>query len=257
MSSFCLGCGSSMVEGERFCGVCGRDSEAGTSVPRIDPGVAFGLAPETSGKAIFSLIASFFIIILPFSIVAVVFGHLALSEIRKSGGRLTGKGLAIAGIVLGYLGTAFFLALLGIGIWVDRTRSTRRSGLASGETSVIATVRTLNTAEIAYRQAHREEGYTCSLQDLSSAWGINADVVRGRKNGYVFQLQGCQDEVPVVKYQVVAYPSVSARKGSPAYCSDQTSIIRMARNGSAEDCLTSGVELTENQIRNPEPWPKN
>src|SRR5579859_4850326 len=113
MSSFCPGCGSSMAEGERYCSVCGRDSQAGVSAPRIDPGVAFGLAPETSGKAIFSLIASFFIIVLPFSIVAVVFGHLAISEIRKSGGRFTGKGLAITGIVLGYVGIAFFLGLMG------------------------------------------------------------------------------------------------------------------------------------------------
>ena len=108
MSSFCLGCGSSMTEGERYCSVCGRDSQATASSPRIDPGVAFGLAPETSGKAIFSLIASFFIIILPFSIVAVVFGHVALADIRKSGGRLTGRGIATTGIVLGYLGAALF-----------------------------------------------------------------------------------------------------------------------------------------------------
>ena len=54
MSTFCLGCGNSTADGERFCRVCGRDSHPGASVPAIDPQVAFGLPPETSGKAIFS-----------------------------------------------------------------------------------------------------------------------------------------------------------------------------------------------------------
>jgi hypothetical protein len=40
----------------------------------------------------------------PFAFVAaVIFGHLGLSEIRKSAGRLKGDGLAIAGLVLGYM----------------------------------------------------------------------------------------------------------------------------------------------------------
>ena len=34
-------------------------------------------------------------------------GHKALSKIRKSGGALTGQGLAIAGLVMGYVGCTF------------------------------------------------------------------------------------------------------------------------------------------------------
>jgi hypothetical protein len=37
------------------------------------------------------------------SLLAVVFGHIALAQIRQAGGRLGGKGLAITGLVLGYL----------------------------------------------------------------------------------------------------------------------------------------------------------
>jgi hypothetical protein len=40
----------------------------------------------------------------PLSILAIIFGHLSLSEIRKSAGRLKGEGMAIAGLVLGYVG---------------------------------------------------------------------------------------------------------------------------------------------------------
>jgi hypothetical protein len=43
------------------------------------------------------------------SILAVVFGHIALSQIHQRGQR--GRGMAIAGLVLGYIGL-FFLAIL-------------------------------------------------------------------------------------------------------------------------------------------------
>ena len=47
--------------------------------------------------AIISLVSSFFV-----SLAAVICGHIALSQIKKTGER--GRGLAIAGLVLGYLG---------------------------------------------------------------------------------------------------------------------------------------------------------
>jgi hypothetical protein len=44
------------------------------------------------------------------SVLAVIFGHVALDQIRYRGGR--GRGLAIAGLSLGYLALAFLV--LGI-----------------------------------------------------------------------------------------------------------------------------------------------
>ncbi len=46
------------------------------------------------------------------AIVAVITGHMAKNEIRRSGGMLTGDGLATAGMVLGYVHLA--LAVVGI-----------------------------------------------------------------------------------------------------------------------------------------------
>ena len=65
-----------------------------------------GVPTPTSGKAIASLVCGVFFFILPASIAAVVLGHLSLSEIKKSAGRVQGQGLAIAGLVLGYMGLA-------------------------------------------------------------------------------------------------------------------------------------------------------
>ena len=264
MATFCPGCGNSISEDERFCPICGRDSLP--SAPRIDPGVAFGLAPETSGKAIFSLVCGLLFIMLPLSLVAVVFGHLSLSEIRRSAGRLTGRGLAITGLVFGYIGTALFAGLIGLSIYEARiaqqARTTRTASnriMETSENSAVASVRALNTAEIAYAQAHRASGYTCSLSELSGSWGISGDLASGRKNGYAFELSDCANAKgagPIVKYRLVAYPTVPRKTGTPAYCSSESDVIRMAPSGSPDDCMTTGTDLSESEITHPRTWPQ-
>lgn len=262
MSTFCLGCGHSMADRERFCGSCGRDTAAVALRP-VDPAVAFGLPPETSRKAIFSLVCGFIVLFFPFSVSAVIFGYLALWDIRRNPGGLKGRGLAIAGIVLGYLGVAFTIFLIGFGIYSVRTTEKRmreqRASISTvgSENSAVAALRILNTAEIAYSQAHRTRGYTCSLSQLSGTWGISKQLATGRKGGYAFQLQRCaaaKPGGPVVKYQVVASPEGAGNNGGPAYCSDQLDVIRIARNGSGNDCLSNGVDLSESEITHPQRW---
>ncbi|HTL59534.1 MAG TPA: DUF4190 domain-containing protein [Candidatus Limnocylindrales bacterium] len=65
--------------------------------------------PKTSGLAIWSLVLGI-LGVFCFSIIAgipaVIFGHTALSRIKRSGGMLEGNGLAIGGLVTGYLSIA-------------------------------------------------------------------------------------------------------------------------------------------------------
>lgn len=64
---------------------------------------------QTSTLAIVSLIAGILgWTVVPFfgSIVAVICGHMARKEIRQAPDRLEGDGLAVAGLVLGYLAIA-------------------------------------------------------------------------------------------------------------------------------------------------------
>ncbi|MET3172988.1 UNVERIFIED_ORG: hypothetical protein ABIB52_000816 [Arthrobacter sp. UYCu721] len=56
-----------------------------------------GLEPKYNVLAIISLVTAFFI-----SLAAIITGHLALSQIKKSGEK--GRGLALAGVILGYVG---------------------------------------------------------------------------------------------------------------------------------------------------------
>jgi hypothetical protein len=46
------------------------------------------------------------------SLLAVIFGHIALSQIKRSQGWTTGRGMAIAGVVLGWVGLASLVILL-------------------------------------------------------------------------------------------------------------------------------------------------
>jgi Domain of unknown function (DUF4190) len=74
---------------------------------------------RTSGLAIASLVTGLFFWcwVLP-GIVSIVLGHLALESIEDSGGRKTGRGMAITGIVLGWVGIGV-VGLLVLGWFVS------------------------------------------------------------------------------------------------------------------------------------------
>ena len=71
----------------------------------------------TNGLAVASLIAGFFWIGWLGSFLAVIFGHVALGQINRSGGREQGSGLAIAGLVLGYMGIATLMLVILVAIF--------------------------------------------------------------------------------------------------------------------------------------------
>ena len=84
-----------------------------------------GYAQQTSSLAVISLIAgiaSYFIVPILGALVAIITGSMAKKEIRQSGGRYTGMGMAKWGLVLGWINIAFglivgcliLLAVLGV-----------------------------------------------------------------------------------------------------------------------------------------------
>ena len=81
-----------------------------TPPPAAAPYAAAPTGPKTNTLAIVSLVLAFFI-----SLGAVICGHIALSQIKKTGEN--GRGLAIAGLILGYLG--LIAGLIGTIIWIS------------------------------------------------------------------------------------------------------------------------------------------
>jgi hypothetical protein len=81
---------------------------------------------RTSGLAVASLILGIISLlggaVCGAPIAAIVCGHLALGQIKRSAGHLGGRGLAVAGLITGYLALiagiallAFFLGIVGLG----------------------------------------------------------------------------------------------------------------------------------------------
>ena len=67
---------------------------------------------RNNGLAIASLVLGICWVYWIGSVLAVVFGHVALSQINNSNGTQTGRGLAIAGLVLGWIGVAVLVVIL-------------------------------------------------------------------------------------------------------------------------------------------------
>jgi len=107
---YCPKCGTENPDDAQLCRSC---SSVLTSTPALAP----GLDVKTSGLAIAALvlgILSFFTCGIT-AIPAIILGIVSLVRIEKSGGRITGRGFAIAGIVvpvLGFLPLAILLPAL-------------------------------------------------------------------------------------------------------------------------------------------------
>jgi len=112
--------GHPVAPGARFCMTCGRPVASAVASPTFASTVrpmpspmyapatgyaAVGVA-TTSGFAIASLVLG----ILGGAILAIIFGFVALSQIKKSGAK--GRGMAIAGVVLGFVWSALFVILI-------------------------------------------------------------------------------------------------------------------------------------------------
>ena len=73
------------------------------------------MPPSTNGMALASLICSIgSYVLLPgvAAVLGVIFGHLALGQIRASQGREEGRGMAIAGLILGYVNLALCVLIV-------------------------------------------------------------------------------------------------------------------------------------------------
>ena len=83
-----------------------------------------GAAPQNSGLALASMICGIAAIPLdfccyvgiPFGIAAIICGHMAMSQIKKSPVPIEGKGMAIAGLICGY--AALLIIVLFIAVMV-------------------------------------------------------------------------------------------------------------------------------------------
>lgn len=238
---FCSTCGKQIPDGNpSFCPQCGTKLspvETSSSAPSYTPQVP-PVAPTTSGLAIVSLVCGILFFIFPSAVAAIIFGHLSQSDIRRSGGRKTGAGMALAGLILGYVGVAiipFILIIAAIAI-----PNLLRAKMMANETSAVGSLRTLNVAALAYSTNYGK--YPASLSDLGPAGNgdspsadaaglIDSVLAKGIKSGYAFrykmsQTTGPDEKVGINAYSITADPVVLGSSGRRHFFTDQTGTIR-------------------------------
>lgn len=81
--------------------------------PYPAPGISVysNTLPRTSGLAVASLVLGILVLCGIGSLLATIFGAVSLGQIARSNGTLTGKGMAVAGLVLGIIGLGLFAFL--------------------------------------------------------------------------------------------------------------------------------------------------
>lgn len=102
----------------------------------------------------------------------------------------------------------------------------------------------LYNAEAQFAHAHPTLGYTCELSQLPPSEEVKR-LIRGNwiDNGYSFEIAGCQApdaESGNSVYHIIARP---LHPGQPAFCSDQSGILKADYSGSVEKCRASGLPL--------------
>jgi type IV pilus assembly protein PilA len=238
----CSRCSALVQEEVSFCPACGNAFGFATAVPpRSFPGSVpppYTGPQENSDKAIASLVFGLLFFV-PFSFVAaIILGHLALSEIKKSVGRLTGQGIAKAGLVLGY-GTAVFIPLILI-IAAIAIPNLLRAKMGANEASAVGTLRTYNTALAAYTAKCPDHGFPSTTNGLGPGNGdcaganlIGAELATPQlvKNGYIFFYRAYsrgnrQSRLNV--YTIAADPIAPNTTGARHFFTDQSGVIRYA-----------------------------
>jgi type II secretory pathway pseudopilin PulG len=204
---------------------------------------------QTDGKAVGSLILGILSFLAPIlcSIPAVILGHISRSQIRKSMGRLKGEGMALAGLIMGYMSVAFIPILLIIA--AIAIPNLLRSRMAANDSAAAQTIRTLVTNQIMYSTTYPEAGYAPDLATLGPGPGGSCtgastaehacliDNVLGNsrcaagtwctRDAFNFTISATEGK-PATNFVAAATPA-NANSGTRSYCATADGVVRSQR----------------------------
>lgn len=232
----CPQCGTSVQDNVRYCSNCGISLSAVPAAPTTPSHDAPGappVQPRTSGIAIASLVFGCLFFFLPSAVIAVILGHISGSQIRKSAGRLKGSGMALAGLILGYVGIAaipFILIIAAIAI-----PNLLRARIAANEATAVGSLRTIATACVTYSAVNKQ--FPQSLANLgapqpgaSNSEGlIDPQLASGLRHGYVFSYSASSThgDGTLDAFTINADPAAPETSGGRHFFMDQSGVIRV------------------------------
>jgi type IV pilus assembly protein PilA len=110
-----------------------------------------------------------------------------------------------------------------------------RARIAANEASAVASLRSLNTAQISYNSSFPTVGFATTLTALSGvsclppgsvgACLIDTQLASGTKSGYSFVMSGSSG-TPNASYQLVASPLTPNQTGVRYFCSFADAVVR-------------------------------
>ncbi len=110
-----------------------------------------------------------------------------------------------------------------------------RARIAANESSAVASIRTINTAEISYNSAYPTVGFsllpalagtTCAPPTSASACLIDTNLAAGQKAGYNFAVAVTTSGSINSGYQASADPQVANQTGVRFFCSFEDGVLR-------------------------------
>lgn len=188
---FCFRCGASMPDDSKVCPQCATPVENAPAPaaaappppasswlntppaqpqypqgqPYPQPGQPYYGQPPTDGKATASLVCGI-LSILCFGIFAgipaIILGHISRGNIQRSMGRLSGAGMAMAGLIMGYASIAFSV-LIFAAILIPNLTHAR---VSANESFAAHSLRTINISQITYTTNYPDKGYAPDLATL-------------------------------------------------------------------------------------------
>ena len=114
-----------------------------------------------------------------------------------------------------------------------------RARIAANESSAVASVRTLNTAEISYNSAYPTVGFAGSLSALTGSGSacsppsstgaclIDTQLASGTKSGYSFSIAASGSN-PAGSYSAWANPITANQTGVRSFCSVADAVVRFS-----------------------------
>jgi len=126
-----------------------------------------------------------------------------------------------------------------------------RARIAANESSAVASIRTINTAEISYNSTFPTVGFAATLGSLSGtscappgstgACLIDTQLATGTKSGYSFALSGVTG-TPASSYMAIGTPLTPNQTGVRYFCSFADAVVRYSAT-SITTCTTSNDPL--------------